>query len=194
MSNNLNELKEIADQQSNKLLSDTGKLISELHDVLTAPIARASLPEVVFKEYFLDMFLSGLTEDTKGYAAKWIELAGGAFREVSIIDSQGNELFVAPSLYLPPTVDNDIIRSMNIYEVSGTYNLKRKIHEGQAKQYLASSLSGLPDSVHSTLSKHIIRIANINERYRGKTEDLTKPAIAKPKAKEDLDDKLFTFQ
>lgn len=91
------------------------RLLEEMKDIeqsLVVEKKNPTLPEFVFKEYFLEFFRSyhKLTKHDKDNAplyAKWLELAGSEYGEVDIVDNEGNVLYTTPGLLARPKINFD---------------------------------------------------------------------------------------
>lgn len=183
MDNQVDKLKIVEAEEQQYAAIAASKAIIEIENELDAAKVNEVLPESVFKEYFLDFFLhpENYRESPLGY--KWIELAGGPYNEVDIIDERGNFIFTAPSLCVAPALNSEGIHKYNFAEIAGNYNLQQKITSNSAANYLTVALAGVPELVATDVRKHVARLAMLHSRYGDDaTAEPAVPAAAKQEA------------
>lgn len=73
------------------------EIMEELDEI--AETDRQRMPEEIFVAGFLPLFAGEADKVPKGLnLTKWSNIAGGPFRQVDVIDRQGNVLFTVPAL------------------------------------------------------------------------------------------------
>lgn len=99
------------------------------------------VPEPVFRELFYP-YLSGDRDETQGaeVVAQWAGVAGSTSAEVSVVDSEGVEVF-----RVPPMLDTNLVnltgRKVKLTSVFKQYVDEMRIHEGMATASLTQGLA-----------------------------------------------------
>ena len=169
-----------AEMAKQNKLDRTAREIKQISKELKESIANAVLPEKVFVEYFLDYF-----KDREKYAdtpllSKWVELAGGPYREVDIIDDNRNVLYTAPGAMMAPMVDYENLNNIDFSRIASNYNMKKNITAVQGTNYLNGILSMVPNNIHTDVNKYINRWIAIFNRYDKPTKATTSKRVTKP--------------
>ena len=130
-----------------KAISELAAAVSAIYQATVINNVTPTLPEVVFVEYFLDFFKSQMnTPDRDLKYAKWIELSGSPYNEVSIIDNEGNILYNVPPIYIKPTLDDSVINT-NFSNIANNYMLKHSRLASVGSQYLDGELKKVSDGM-----------------------------------------------
>ena len=163
-----NELETMANSLKEVDSRELSSFIDETYTELVVNKVNNIIPEIVFKEYFLEFFYGMTKGDNESTLyLKWIELAGGVYNEVDVVDVNGNVIFSVPSIFSRPEVDSDIMTGKNFDKIINTYNLKKARFETEGTNYLLNELSGVNSGVvaGTELTKDGIRWYNIFNRY-----------------------------
>jgi len=140
-----------------------------------APIS--SIPEFVFKEYFLEYFRSGgLLETDTPLINKWVELAGGPYNEVNVVDKQGNTLYTVPGLYCRPAVGENL-SNVNFSNIVSEFNLRSNRIHSDGINFLTGALSGMDGGISTEYQEYLIKWNTILSQYDDGNEN---KKIAKP--------------
>ena len=140
------KLKALATELENgdlKLLKDS---IDELDNALSMDefIVKAKMPEAIFKEAFLPT-IAGMEKDNGVAMMKYIEYAGGPYREVDIVDKDGNTIYTCPPVYNRSVNDNN--RRLPYSQIASTYELKKARMAVEGNNYLHNVSANISDSV-----------------------------------------------
>jgi hypothetical protein len=134
--------KSMKDMETSKLTN----LIDGLHNEL-AIVSNNAVLEIIFKEYFLDFFFNiGKIEINQVLIYKWLELSGGPFREVDIIDNNGAYIMTVPALYERPNIDFDDMNKKDFSNIAANFNLKLNRFHADGINYLNMELQSVPAS------------------------------------------------
>ncbi len=122
-------------------------LIDGIHNELTV-ITNNSVLEIVFKEYFLDFFFNiAKFENNEVLILKWLELSGGPFREVDIIDNNGNYVITIPALYERPEIDYGAMNRKDFSEIAGNFHMKLNRFHADGLNYLNTELKSVGNNI-----------------------------------------------
>ena len=181
--NDINELRALAKAAVNNNAMAIKTEITNIHDELVNSIDNSKLPEIYFKEYFLDYFKSGVNESNVALDLKWTELAGGMFNEVDITGDDGKVIYSVPPLYAHPSTNGHAIENIDFRNIAIEYGMRSNRLETDGTNYLNKALSGLDKQVVSSDVKEIsTRWNNIFKRYdkpaSGKETSMVKPHIS----------------
>ena len=140
------KLKALATELENGDLKLLKESIDELDNALSMDefIVKAKMPEVIFKEAFLPT-IAGIEKDNGVAMMKYIEYAGGPYREVDIVDKDGNTLYTCPPVYNRSV--NEGNRRLPYSQISSTYELKRARMAIEANNYMHNVSVNIADSV-----------------------------------------------
>ena len=140
------KLKALATELENGDLKLLKESIDELDNALSMDefIVKAKMPEVIFKEAFLPT-IAGIEKDNGVAMMKYIEYAGGPYREVDIVDKDGNTLYTCPPVYNRSV--NDGNRRLPYSQIASTYELKRARMAIEGTNYLHNVSVNISDSV-----------------------------------------------
>jgi hypothetical protein len=139
-------LQKIANGLENNDLKLLKSSIDELDDALKSDefMQRAKMSESIFKSAFLPT-IAGKEKDTGVTIMKYIEYAGGPYREVDIIDREGNVLYTCPPVYNRSNNDNN--KRLPYSQMAATYELKKARMASEADVYMHNVASGINNSV-----------------------------------------------
>jgi len=165
MSNQPNSLADIAAIEGDRLTAVTVEAINEIDELLTASIEKEVLPEDIFVEYFLDYFRDPVSQANTTLPSKWLEVSGGPYSEVDILDKTGKVIYTVPSLFISATIDPEIMANYNFSDIAANYNMTMKITSTAAQNYLNTALSGLPEAILTDTRRHIAKLSAIFARY-----------------------------
>ena len=140
--NNMESLRNTANQiQNNKAVAIKGT-IDNIHDDLVVNVENAKLPEGVFAEHFLDHFKGNSNLDD-ALSLKWITLSGSPFNSVDIIDNKGDYLFSVPPLLAHPNLDDKPVSGMDFNAMTKEYALRSNRLQVDGDNFLNNQLSGI---------------------------------------------------
>jgi len=150
---------QVTEQKKNEVISQ----ISELYRELVTDISISTIPEKIFVEIFLDYFRSGGQMNTVNpLTIKWLELAGGPYNPVNVLDDKGNIVFTTPGIYCKPNTDTLKVDYGNLVS---TFNLKaNRIHE-EGLNYLTVNLAGTVNKINVEYDSYLLRWKAIFNRY-----------------------------
>lgn len=167
----MSELEKIANHMKDDMLTELKDTLTAIHNEVVS-VKKSTIPEVVFKVYFLDFFKSGMnTPDRDFKYAKWIELSRSPYNEVDVIDNAGNVIFTVPPLYVKPSIDDSVI-DINFSNISSKYILKSNRLKSDADNYLSTELTPIGDKLTSNTEDITSRWLEIFKRY-----EVPKPTI-----------------
>jgi hypothetical protein len=176
---NRSQLQQVADQMESVQAKQVTELANTLYTELVENVRVNTIPEIVFKEYFLEHLksvINGKVEHSP-LTLKWLELAGGPYNEVNVIDSNNNVVFTTPGLFSRPEVNSDISKQMNYPEMAAMYIARSNRLEVDGINYLSQELSGLKSLVSSNAHSDYLKWKLIFDRYNtNKPSAVVKPA------------------
>lgn len=172
-----NTLEDISLNVSATEINEIKETVTELHTEIVEEIEVSTLPETVFKEFFLDFFRSAGQMNTEApLTLKWVELAGGPYNEVSIVDDNNIELFKVPGLYSTP--NSDLVNT-DFNKTLGDFQLRTNRLPVDGLNYLTHKLTGVDASIEFESDDYVIRWTNIFKRYE---EDTSTDVLGLPKS------------
>ena len=128
-----------------KYVLDTAKLMEE---TINKPAPNAKLPEIIFKEHFVEFFKTyssntAPTEADSTTYARWLTIAGSEFNEVDIIDDKGNVIFTVPPMLTKPNVDYKATRTINVNDTA--YDAVNKFNRtpAESSNFITNKVSKL---------------------------------------------------
>lgn len=159
-------LQNVADQLKDNRTNELRSYISSTFDELVETKVNMIIPEIIFKEHFLEFFYNMTKEQTDSpLALKWIELAGGAYNEVDVVDENGHVIYSVPSLFTRPAVNDDVLGKMSFSSIAHTFQSKLERTEAEGINYLNRELSSLPKTIDANSEGDVNRWLNIFQRY-----------------------------
>ena len=167
MSNQNGSLEELNQRIIDNDLRELNRAIKEISADIQASIAVAKLPEIVFKDYFLDNFklIAAGGEVDNAVTLSWIDIAGGPYAEVDIIDDAGNILFRVPPITAKPKVDNKRMKGTSYSKMATRFQEESNRLQAAGDRFLAGALNGIEQFVTQDSSDYALRWANIFKRY-----------------------------
>lgn len=194
--------KELANSKRDQINEMVNDLLERYNDVKEPNV---TIPETVFKHYFLPFFKDLATSKTpedskqnKNLMSAWINLANGPFNEVDVIDDiKGDTLFTVPSLFVKNSLVLENVKDFNFAEVGNVYEKKSAVNPFQAENYVNSALSSVPKFIKDpktniTDEEKWIKIFKRYSDIKSKNDNLINKPInsnsnqVKKKIKEDL--------
>jgi len=179
-----NKLKDIATKLEDRSVTELTTYIGSAHDELVVNRRNSMIPEIIFKQYFLDFFFN-MNEhpDSSTLYLKWIELAGGVYNEVDVIDMNGNILFTVPTLYSRPSANESVLKNISFGNIVGTFESKANRLYVDGINYLNRELSSIGGLLSNTdTDSNTNKWINVFRRYAVNTT----PVVATV-AKQDLE-------
>jgi len=177
-------LQNVADQLNDGRTMELKTYISDAFTDLVETKVNMIIPEIVFKNHFLEFFYKFNHEQTNStLALKWIELAGGAYNEVDVVDNNGHIIYTVPSLFTRPNVDDSILSKMSFSSIAHNFQAKLERTDAEGINYLNRELSSLPNTVSTESDNVVNRWLNIFQRYSTKQ-------VAQPQLPTTLQDEL----
>lgn len=155
--------KSLKDNDNKELTS----FIDETYNELINSKVNNIIPEIVFKEYFLNFFYNMTQGDTESSLyLKWLELSGGVYNEIDVVDVNGNVIYTVPPIFSRPNVDDDIMKGKNFDKIINMFNLKKARFETEGTNYLLNELSSINNGISTVgVETDSIRWYNIFDRY-----------------------------
>ena len=136
----------------------------------------AVIPEIVFVEYFLDFFKNIHNTSEKTLLLKWLELAGGPYNEVNVIDGEGKVIYTVPSVYIKPKIDENM-NDVNFNNMASKYVMKTNRIKTEGVNYLKNELKDI-DNMIKVDEKEMLEATNrwkaIFKRYEKPVTPITK--------------------
>lgn len=177
---NTKNLKDLSNQITENTNIAVNKYANELYTELVEELPIGSLSEIVFKEYFLEFFQKGNSSNTDApLALKWLEVAGGPYNGINIVDNFGNLLYTTPGLYARPT-PSKAIENADLDNIATNFNLKSNVMHNAGINYLENQIGGLNREINVSTQEHQLKWQAIFNRYdtKKKTNDVkVKPSI-----------------
>lgn len=163
------KLGRVAEQLKDSKTKELRGYISNAYTELVETKINMIIPEIVFKEYFLEFFYGMTKKETDSpLALKWIELSGGPYNEVDVVDDLGNIIYSVPSLFTRPEVNADKLKGLSFGSMYVTFKAKTNRTEADGINYLNRELSSLPKSVETDSNLDVNRWLAIFQRYATK--------------------------
>jgi len=173
-------LQDVVDAERAMTTKETSDTIKKIHDNIKNSLVNSVIPEMVFIEYFLDFFKYPAKHADSPLLSKWIELSGGPYNEVDVVNAEGKIIYTVPGAYMPPVANFEILSNYNFANIASNYQMKKKITSAQATNYISTILSTIPDLLRPNVEMYINRWASIFARYDvTKTTDAPKPKLPK---------------
>lgn len=170
-----------------KVMNTQTEQISKVIDSITKTLEeskneKAIMPESVFKTFFLDFFYKFANHEVESTTLlKWIELAGGPYNEIDIVDNNANVLFTVPPVYVKPVfVKAD---GFNVSELPTTFEQKNSVSPKSANSFLNSKLTEIKSTAVVDGNNVQMVWISIFKRYGLGT---SKNTVANKKVSEDL--------
>lgn len=185
-----NELKQMSDKIKVEHMEHIGNMISTISNELKeTTVQNATVPEIIFKEYFLPMFIRFATKkldknQDDNLLRKWIELAGGPYSEVDVIDSKGNKVYTVPSVYNRNVVNLSSLNGVNFAEMGIRQKQYTDLSPQQGENYAIDMVKSLPKFINSakTQAEEQNRWVEILTRYKDeKSNDIFSKKPSKSK-------------
>ena len=179
-----NELKELAEAVNavtvNNIKSEINNIYNAIENNPEEDI-KAKIPIQVFDTYFLPYFVEDFLQGRSTYlTSKWIELSGSPYKEVDVVDMNGNVILTVPGLYLRPNIENESLQKKNFSNIAETYRLKNKRLPSEATAYLLKELSDVPSMVEAEVTDDIkLKWSKIVNRYYEVVLKTTNPSLEK---------------
>lgn len=159
-----NKLQDLANKLEDRATKEAIAGINEIHSVVMEQ-DKTIIPEVVFKELFLDFFKDVNNHpNNDGLLLKWLELSGGVYNEVDVINEKGDTLYAVPGICSPGTINESIANNVAFDRIVTTYNNKLNRTQAEGVNYLNGELSKLTNIVEEK-NDNTTRWVNIFTRY-----------------------------
>lgn len=179
------KLKDISDQMTDNKNAAISSMINDIHKDIVGGIVNNTIPYEVFGAYFLDHFKQGGVMDNEApLTLKWLELSGGPYNEVDIVDNNGNLIITTPGMFCRPDI-NSGISNINFSGMMDEYNLRANRLHSDGVNYANNSLNGVSDGVDTKHDEFNFRWETVFKRYDSK-KSVTSAVKNKPKD-EDID-------
>ena len=105
------------------------------------------VPEVVFKEGFLDYFFNNDFKENDSILLKWLSIAGGPYNKVDVDDESGKVLFTVPEIYNKVSVNDDMMGNIDMWDMMVKYHRKNERFVVEGDQYLINMSSQIASAV-----------------------------------------------
>lgn len=157
------------------------KEIDKIYQDVVIDVEKAKMPEYIFKEEFLSYLQNG--DEDQGVLSRYIQFAGGPFREVDLIDDTGNVIMTLPPIYRHP--GGTVLQNINFEQLASTYILKRDQFAPAGRAYMDKATNVITESIEYNDS-YLDRWQNIFEYYAMRNQDKNK-MLNTPMQSMDLD-------
>ena len=160
-------LEELSNSLDTSLINEIKELGNVVTKALVEDVPRHKMPEIVFKDMFLDHFKSvaNRTSTDNTLSLAWIGLAGSPYAEVDVIDSASNVLFTVPGLLARPSISNDAMSNYDMSNIAANYKLKSNQMQVVGERYMAGAINGLDQAVKKEDNSSAARWQAILHRY-----------------------------
>lgn len=128
-----------SDERTSRLAQEIKNITSELAVVADTDFAR--LPERHFSQIFLPFFAGDEDLMYPVTLVHWLNVAGGPYRSVNIVGSDGVILFTVPPLFDRNAINPITEDAKSIAHVIATTSQYARIHPTQGANYLSSELT-----------------------------------------------------
>lgn len=157
-------LKQIAANLQNEDMAVLKANIDDLDKALEQDsfMVKAKLPEQLFKEVFLPA-ITGVDKNGGVAVMKYIEYAGGPYREVDVVDKNGKTLFTCPPMYNRSDTKNN--NNIPYSQIASTYELKKARMANEANRYMQDVAGGISRNIVIEESSSEFKWNKIVERY-----------------------------
>ena len=137
---------------------------------------RAKISEKIFIDYFLEPFSSAkaLASDSPDLA-RWVDLAGGFFNEVDIVDEQNNVVCTCPPIMKPLKIDEQV-DNINFTNMAREYIHKTNHIKASGVNYLYGAINQIAHSMSPDTLDSINKWTSIINFYQDKING-KKPTI-----------------
>jgi len=177
------KLEDIANKIVDNNNAEISNLINTIHKDIVGDVVNATIPYEVFGAYFLDHFkYGGVMDGEAPLTLKWLELAGGPYNEVDIVDKNGDIIITTPGMFCRPDI-NDEMSNINFNNIMDEYNLRSNRLHSDGVNYVKHSLNGVSGNVVSEHEKFNFRWEAVFKRYEKKDSKIG--AKDKPKINND---------
>lgn len=157
-----NELKDMALGMERKDKEQLKSTIDDLSSALEVDNKKARLPENIFKHSFLPS-LNGDIPENDVALAKYVEYAGGPYKEVDIVNNRGEIVYTCPPLYNRSSGKEGSKIPYN--ELAGTYELKKARLPSEADNYMNNIAVGISNEISVEKTSNEYRWGKIFDRY-----------------------------
>lgn len=166
MADGKKNLKQIAANMENQDMAELKSHIDDLDAVLNSEenTIKAKLPENVFSNTFLPS-IAGETTNNDVMLMKYVEYAGGPYKEVDIVGRDGEVLYTCPPLY---NRSENTAKTGNIpySEIAGTYELKKARLPAEADNYMNNVAGGIKQNVKIEENSNEFKWGKIIDKYK----------------------------
>lgn len=168
---------------NNAIVNDLNKSNAKIFDGLVTNHRPNTVPESIFKSYFLPGFIG--KNPNPNWMLEWVSIAGSPSSEVSVIDSQGEELF-----RVPPVLDTHaVLLNRDSTGLDAIFTHAKRLDTtlsgsgqfvmGELDKKATEVVSSLPDSKET-------RWMDIYKRYGVELPESSKPPTSITNDTEDL--------
>ena len=124
------------------------ELLAIQEELENPELTHGKCPEYVFKEYFYDFFKTGTNNVTNtNLALKWLDLAGGGYNEVDVINDEGETIFTVPSIISRPTINQTVSDQVDFINLGHTIEQKNKWMRGAGDKIASETLGRTKDTI-----------------------------------------------
>ena len=152
---------------SKALQANEEEELTELIGEIINPVEEkrlAVIPEEIFVEYFLDYFRDPNKDLSSPILQKWYELAQGPYNEVTVIDNNGNPLYVVPSVYPKIELSEDM-NKISFSGIATEYNLQSARLKSAGDAVLDNALKDIDKNLNIHVEENRRAWAEIFMRY-----------------------------
>ena len=165
------------------------ELLAIQEELENPEFTRGKCPEYVFKEYFYDFFKTGTNNVTNtNLTLKWLDLAGGDYNEVDVINDEGETIFTVPSIISRPNINKSTSDKVDFINLGHKIEQKNKWMAGAGDKLASDTLSKTKDTIldNKSIEDDKSRWKAIFKRYESDDKDEVKLTKEDKKNLEDL--------
>lgn len=181
--NNYEEVQKNTATLKNLEVAKLAKDAKAFEETLVNKVENAKIPEVFFKEHFLDFFKNynkdtAPTEaDTTAYA-QWLSIAGSEYNEVDVTNEKGETLFATPPLLTKPTINYNAAMDLGINKVANEALNQFNRTPAESSNYITNQVTKFMSGAISVDTREdTYRWSKILKRYSKTEEDIEKAKI-----------------
>ena len=159
MSTQYEELKKASADMQEPEAREAKEMADLFEKNLVTEDRKARVPEMIFKEHFVDFFKSygkntTPTEADSTTYARWLTIAGSEFNEVDIINESGDVIFTVPPMLTKPNVDYKATRQIRVDDTAYDATNKFNRTPAESSNYMASKVNKMMSGAITVDTRH----------------------------------------
>lgn len=185
---NRNALQSLMQAKVTRLRSELDTSIERMFPTVVQGFEPKTIPEPIFVRHFLPCFL-GL-DQSPGWAAEWVSVAGTPAAEVSVVDQTGRELYRVPPLMATQSLSFKD-QQTSFRDIAETCKTQENTLAGPHAYLADAMMSKISAMSNPEISEVQARWTEIGKRY-GYTP-LSAETVAAPKKPSSPADDMFEY-